>query len=85
MAYNYEEEKSKMFTEEGQVDFLKVRDRVKQLIRDAGAFTMERGHQDITGDVWTQMAYVDRLVELGEIVELTGFDSFGQHRVFIGR
>lgn len=85
MAYIYEEEKSKIFTEEGQVEFLKVRDRVEQLIQDSGAFMMTKAHKDITGEAWTMMAYVDRLVELGEIVELTDSSCFGQHRVFIGQ
>lgn len=78
--YNYENEKSKIFTDDGQKDFIKIRDKVKILLDDAGAFMMEKIF--ITGNTWTMLACVDRLVELGEIIELTT-NGAGQHRVFV--
>jgi len=81
--YIYENEKPKIFTEEGQRDFLKVRDRAHKLLTEAGAFEMFAVLKDVGGDSWLQMAYVDRLVELGEIREITGDDIAGQNRVFV--
>lgn len=78
--YNYEKEKSRTFTEEGQVGFLKTRDKAKELLEIAGAFCIT--HVMVSGDGWLAMAYVDRLVELGEIKELTGENTKGQYRVF---
>jgi hypothetical protein len=36
--YTYESFKEKLFTDEGQLDFLKVRDKVHKLLDIAGAF-----------------------------------------------
>jgi len=83
MAYDYEKEKPKIFTDKGQVEFLKVRDEAHRLLQDAGAFMIFSACKKISGDTWTMMAYVDRLVELGEIREITGPDVFGQDRVFV--
>ena len=83
MSYNYEVEKHKIFTEEGQREFLKVRDRAKKLLAEAGAFMMFSALKDISGDTWLMMAYVDRMVELGEIREITPANVADQHRVFV--
>jgi len=81
--YKYENEKSKLFTEAGQVDFLKVRDNVDKLIKAAGCVTMGRAISGIPGGSWEQMACVDRLVELDEIYEVTAtMKVAGQHRIF---
>lgn len=82
--YNYQTERAKLFTEQGQVAFIKARDRVKQLLRESGAFMMDKilsvGR---FSDTWQALACVDRMVELGEIRELTDDKVAGQHRVFI--
>ena len=83
MSYNYNNEKSKIFTEEGQREFLKVRDRTQKLLAEAGAFTMSSAIEDLYGDSWLMMAYIDRLIELGEIREITPANVAGQHRVFV--
>jgi hypothetical protein len=84
MAYNYITQRPFVFTEEGQVDFLKIRDNAKKLISKAGAATMEKIMLVTSGDVWNQMACVDRLVELGELQEIKNtISSAGQHRLFI--
>lgn len=80
MPYEYEKEKQKIFTDEGQRKFLKIRDKVIILLRDSGAFKM---NNIVEGDGWLCMAFVDRMVELGEIREVTGPDVFGQDRVFV--
>lgn len=81
--YNYNEQKKNIFTEDGQVIFLKVRDKVKALLDGAGAFRMEELMKWITGDSWTFIACVDRLVELGEILEIPQGKVMEQDRVFV--
>lgn len=84
MSYNYATHRAAIFTEEGQVVFLKVRDQAKQLLRTAGAFLAEDALRNIGGDSWTQLACLDRLVELREIVEVANpCSSWGQHRLFV--
>ena len=83
MPYNYQALKPKILTDEGQRVFLQVRDKVKKLLEEAGAFRMENAMP--SGDSWTAMAYVDRMVELNEIREITGSEVAAQHRVFVAR
>ena len=81
--YNYQEIKPSLFTEQGQVMFLKVRDNVQELLKTAGAVRMQEAISGCTGSSWDMLACVDRLVELKEIREITGDDVAGQHRVFV--
>jgi hypothetical protein len=83
MGYSYAVERQKIFTEDGQVMFLKIRDAARELIRVAGAFRqaelLERASAG--GDSWTMLACVDRLVELGELVELHR-ECWTQYKVY---
>jgi hypothetical protein len=81
--YKYKEQKKELFTEDGQLMFIKIRDKSKALIQVAGSFRMENIMSSTTGDTWTMMACVDRMVEIGELIEVTRGDVAGQHRVFI--
>ena len=82
--YDYRTERPKLFTEEGQILFLKIRDRVKYLLKTAGAVRMQEVIAGIcSGDSWQMLACVDRLVELGELREVTHDVCAGQHRVFV--
>ena len=81
--YNYKTEKPKIFTEEGQETFLKIRDRVQELLKQSGAVMMQNAISGLTGDSWFHLACVDRLVELNEIREITCNNVAGQHRVFV--
>lgn len=81
--YNYEEQKKHVFTEDGQVMFLKIRDKAHQLLEAAGAFRLEELVKRVTGDSWTMMACIDRLIELGEIKEIPQGKIAGQDRVFV--
>ena len=83
--YDYMAEKPKLFTEQGQVMFLRVRDWVKGTLRSAGCFRMQEACAAAgSGDGWTMLACVDRLVELGEIREVTARQHVpGQYRVFV--
>ncbi len=82
--YTYENEKSKIFTESGQEMFLKIRYKIQSLLKQSGAFMLENAISGITGDSWSMLACVDRLVELKEIKEITDKTKVaGQHRVFV--
>lgn len=80
--YNYNTQRPHLFSEQGQVMFLKIRDNVNKLLKEAGAVMMSRAISSCTGDTWDMLACVDRLVELGEIREIPQ-DCAGQHRVFV--
>lgn len=82
--YKYEEQKQNIFTERGQEMFLSIRDKSKQLLKQAGCFTMGSVISGQTGDSWNMLACVDRLVELGEIREVKQEGAVaGQHRIFV--
>lgn len=81
--YDYNTERPWVFTEDGQVMFLSIRDKVNRLLDQAGAVRMQEAIAGTTGSVWKMLACVDRMVELGELRELTGGESAGQYRVFI--
>lgn len=80
--YDYENERAKIFTEEGQEVFLQIRDNVKRILEIAGCMDMQHAIQSSSGDSWMLLACVDRLVELDEIDELHFGSCAGQHRVF---
>lgn len=84
MSYHYKDLRSSLFNEENQKMFLTIRDNAKRLTREAGAASMECLISGLSGDVWTMMACVDRLVELKELVEIPNTVSrAGQYRIFI--
>jgi hypothetical protein len=85
MGYVYQEQKAAILTDEGQRIFLKIRDKAKQLLEEAGAFRLQECIAGCTGGTWEMIACIDRLVELGEILELTPHPKvhhWGQNRVF---
>lgn len=82
MPYDYAAERPNLFTEDGQVMFLRIRDATHALLKSAGAARSQEMMVG-AGDSWTMLACVDRLVELGEIREVTGPTVPGQHRVFV--
>lgn len=84
MSYQYETEKPKLLTDQGQRTFLAFRDNCHKLLNAAGAVRMEEAI-NIRGsnDIWLLLACADRPVELGEIREISEAGCFGQHRVFV--
>ena len=82
MPYIYALERQRVFTEDGQVTFLKIRDNTARLLKAAGAARVQEAIQNVSGDSWLMLACIDRLVELGEIHEITSHVA-GQHRVFV--
>ena len=83
--YDYKTERPYTFSEEGQKQFLSIRDRINRLFKSAGAVRMEEAINGECGSSWQMLACVDRLVELGEIREISQPDVAAQHRVFINR
>jgi len=81
--YDYEKERKRIFTDEGQRVFMGVHKTANKLLDEAGAFMMFSALKGIGGDTWTLMAYIDRMVELGEIKEITDGNTLGQYRVFV--
>ena len=82
--YNYNDVKQNLFTDDGQKLLLRIRDFVKEQLLIAGAVRMEEVMKAAGGDTWEMLACVDRLVELGEIAEVTaGKAVSGQHRIFV--
>jgi hypothetical protein len=75
--YSYEQERAYLFTEDGQVRFLKIRDKIRATITQSGAFRL----RELGIVSWPDIACVDRMVELKELVELKR-DCWGQYRVF---
>lgn len=82
MGYNYETQKKELFTDEGQRMFIKIRDKAHHLLKEAGAFRQQEVISDCGGgESWTMIACVDRLVELGEIVEVPR-NCWSQYKVY---
>lgn len=82
MSYNYAEQREQLFTDDGQKMFLKMRDNTDRLLTAAGAVRMDKMMAGLTGSSWMMLACADRMVELGEIVEISPPNAAGQHRVF---
>ena len=79
--YIYEQIKPELFTDGGQKMFLAIRDAAHKLLEKAGAFREAEVLAGICGNTWEMSACVDRMVELGEIIELKR-DCWEQYRVF---
>ena len=77
MSYDYQKERPGLFTEFGQLRYVRVRDKVKELLKTAGAFRL----QEAGIFSWEEIACIDRMVELGELVEWPR-KCWGQYRVF---
>jgi len=82
-VYTYQALRPTLFTEEGQVRLLKVRDNAHRLLAQAGAFRAPRAWEGVgVSDTFELLACLDRLVELGEIRCLNP-DARGQDLVYV--
>lgn len=81
MSYKYEDEKPGIFTDDGVRTFLKIRDRVKYLLSEAGAFTTQQAICKATGSNWLHLACLDYMVEIGELRKVST-DGWTQGHVF---
>ena len=81
MEYNYEDLKRHLFSEAGQVKFLRIKNKAKLLLEESGAAKLKNLVQGVSGHPWLLQACVERLVELNEIQEVPTFGST-KHRIF---
>lgn len=81
--YNYEKMKEELFTDKGQQKFIKVRDKVFDLLDKAGAVRIQEVLSSVGGDAWLVLACFDRMVEWKELKEITSGTTAGQYRVFV--
>jgi hypothetical protein len=82
--YNYEKQKEWLFTDEGQRRFLIVRDYTLRTLSVSGAAKMDCLITGTGCDCWRAMAFIDRMVELGELREIDqGPNTWGQDRIFV--
>jgi hypothetical protein len=83
--YDYGTQKPSLFTDEGQKEFLKIRDHVNGLLALAGAVRMQEAISAGSSDTWFLLACVDRLLELHELIEVTEHLRLchEQNRVFV--
>jgi hypothetical protein len=79
--YNYEKLRPQLFLEENQALFLDVRDRALHIteFRSDSSADMLTIITGISGSSWLKIACVDRMVELGELVEI-GYHCDGQDK-----
>lgn len=84
MPYDYQEQRSVIFSDVGQRMFLKIRDHTKELLAQAGAARCQEMMAGAGGgDSWNMLACIDRLVELGEIREISQERCTTQNRIFV--
>jgi hypothetical protein len=83
MSYNYTTQRPNLFTEEGQRLFLAVYERTLALITLSGAVREQEALHGFAGDSWDMIACLDRMVELGKIVEVSAKGIHSQYRVFV--
>lgn len=83
MSYKYEDEKRKLFTDEGSRQFHAMLKHCQAMLVESEAFTMAAAMRcPGIGDTWEMMACVDRMVELGEVREVPTKGA-AQNRVFV--
>jgi len=84
VSYSYATERSWLFTEQGSTCLVRARDNAMRLLREAGAFMAFAPLRGVQyGDTWKALAILDRMVEMGDIREVTGANVRGQDRVFV--
>ena len=74
MSYDYQTQKKEIFTEDGVLTLLRVRDTVQKLLEFSGAFTFNKVRKNISGtnESWTMFCAIDYMVEKEELREVTG-------------
>ena len=83
MAYNYNEQKHELFTEDGIDILMKVKENINTKCDVAGAVMLNKLLDGVTGDTFTMLAAIDYLIEKGELREVTPPDTRGQERVYV--
>lgn len=83
--YNYQEEKSRLYTDEGIKMLLKAKDHVQKLLKVSGAARCGEIIQGLGGgDTFMMLACIDKLVEEGEILEVKQVKRVrGQNQIYV--
>lgn len=82
MAYDYQNEWPKLFTEAGMRTVLAVERNARRACEVAGVVRFDRATQGLTGDSWLMLAACDYLCETGRMRDVSRPDCMGQDRVF---
>ena len=81
--YNYEVEKESLLASDSGVKmFLKINNTAMETIKRCGVVYMSDAIAGNYGSTWKMFACIDRLVELGEIREITQGDVDQMNRIF---
>jgi len=83
MSYDYETQKPKLLTPEGQKMLFAIRAKAASLIEQSGAVILDKAVSGIGVDSWDRLACMDYLVELGELREVPQREVMAQHRIFV--
>ena len=82
MSYNYQAERSNLFTEEGAEILTAMRDKCRQMIKQSGAFVASRAVGSVTGNCWVMLAALDYMVEKGELERVMQPGVWAQHEIY---
>ena len=63
--------------------FLEIRDKTQKLLKQSGAVRLAEIISHVSGDTWTMLACIDRMIELGEIREIPQGEVSAQARIFV--
>ncbi len=86
MSYNYEAEKEYVFTDRGSRDLIQLRDRARALCEKAGCVRAGVLMAGVSGDSFKAMALIDRIVEIGDLIEVHQTNkTVWQNRIFTWR
>ncbi len=82
--YRYEDYREGLFTDEGQRKLIQTREKVLAILDKSGVIVMEKAVACVPGggDSWEKMAYIDRMVELGDLRVLDQAGGVTQNRLF---
>ena len=83
MPYDYQKERPYVFTENGQIMFLAIRDAVRELVEKAGVCTISKAISGQSGDTWQMLACIDRMVEIGEIAIVKNPYGMSQYNIIL--
>ena len=79
--YKYEDYRAQVFLEENQEQFLKARDKAHKLLETSKYIDLDQIIQGLGGGNFLNIAFVDRLVELGDLYEVQNIP--GRLRIFM--
>jgi hypothetical protein len=83
--YNYATERPWTFTDSGVLALFKAYKTAVRLIDVAGVANGMKITEECACDTYKMLALLDRLVELGQLREVTGPTIRGQDRIFVLR